>query len=311
MMTNHYLRLFLKIIYLLLLLCFVSNFACEKQTTEFKTNSPPVITSVKIIPERPNKESELRLIVQSHDPDRDPIQYDYRWIKNDEEIIGENKNSLNSGIFKKGDLLRIRVTPSDGKSNGEAFLSAPVKIHNSPPVIQEIWIGPKVPYTKDNLKVRVKSNDVDGDPVHYTYRWEKNGIALNEESGETLERGRFKKGDSIAVTVIPDDGEESGIPKKSESIVIANGPPLIISSPPTKTDGNIYTYPVKANDPDDDPILFTLKAAPKGMEINKETGLIRWEVQKGDQGAQLIEIEASDGEGAKCFQRYTLSVEFR
>jgi hypothetical protein len=85
----------------------------------------------------------------------------------------------------------------------------------------------------------------------------------------------------------------------------------VTSSPPTKTDGNIYTYQVKANDPDDDPILFTLKSAPKGMEIDKETGLIRWEIRKGDQGTHPIEIEASGGEGAKSFQRYTLSVEFR
>jgi hypothetical protein len=86
---------------------------------------------------------------------------------------------------------------------------------------------------------------------------------------------------------------------------------MIISSPPNKTDGNIYTYQVKADDPDNDPIIFSLKTAPKGMEINRETGLIRWEVRKGDQGTQSVEIEASDSEGAKSFQRYTLSVEFR
>jgi hypothetical protein len=66
-----------------------------------------------------------------------------------------------------------------------------------------------------------------------------------------------------------------------------------------------------ANDPDNDSIIFGLKTAPKGMEINKETGLIRWEIQKGDQGKQSIEIEAFDSEGAKSFQRFTLSVEVK
>jgi hypothetical protein len=310
-MTNHCLRLFLKIIYLFLLLCFVANFACERERIESETNSPPVITSVKIFPEKPNKDSELRLIIQSYDPDRVPIQYDYQWIKNGEEIIEENKNILKSGVFGKGDFIRVQVTPSDGKVNGEPFVSAPVEILNSPPVIQEIWIEPKVPYVNGSLKVHVKSNDVDGDPVHYTYRWEKNGIVLNEESGEVLERARFKKGDSIAVTVIPDDGETSGTPKKSAPIVIANSPPIITSSPPTNTDGNVYTYQVTANDPENDPIIFTLKTAPKGMEIDRETGLIRWEIRKGDQGTHPIEIEVSDSEGAKSFQRYTISIEFK
>jgi hypothetical protein len=54
-----------------------------------------------------------------------------------------------------------------------------------------------------------------------------------------------------------------------------------------------------------------LKTAPKGMEIDKETGLIRWEIEKWDQGSHLIEIEATDPEGAKSFQRFTLSFEFK
>ncbi len=310
-MTNHYSRILIKIIYSILLLCSGALFSCERQRMESKTNSPPVITSVKILPENPNKDSELRSMIQGYDPDRNPIQYDCQWIKNDEEIMGENKNTLKSGTFKKGDLLRIRVTPSDGKVKGEPFLSAPVRILNSPPMIQEIWIEPKLPYENDSLRAHVKSNDADGDPLHYSYRWEKNGSGLNEEGGEVLERGRFNKGDSIAVTVIPDDGETSGKPQKSQPVTVSNGPPVITSSPPTRTDGNIYTYQVVANDPDHDPVIFTLKSAPKGMEINKETGLIRWEIQKGDQGTQAIEIEASDTEGAKSFQRYTLSIQFR
>jgi hypothetical protein len=100
-------------------------------------------------------------------------------------------------------------------------------------------------------------------------------------------------------------------PKKSDPVTIANSPPIITSSPSNKTEGNIYTYQVMANDPDDDPVTFDLKTGPRGMEINNETGLIRWEIHKEDQGAQLIEIEASDSEGAKSIQRYTLSIQFR
>lgn len=176
-------------------------------------NSPPVISSINILPENPTKDSELNTFVQSHDPDGDLVTFQYQWLRNEEEIIGENKNNLKNGNLKKGDLIQARVTPFDGKANGKPLLSPPVKIANAPPVIQEIWIETKQPYANDNLKVHLKSNDADGDPVRYTYRWEKNGIALNEESGEVLERGRFKKGDSIAVTVIPDDGETSGSPK--------------------------------------------------------------------------------------------------
>ena len=225
--------------------------------------------------------------------------------------MGEDKNILKSGNFKKGDLIQVRVTPSDGKVEGKPFLSVPVKILNSPPVIQEVRIEPKMAYANDHLKVYIKSNDIDRDSIYYTYQWEKNGVVLTEEKGEVLERGRFKKGDSIAVTVTPNDGESQGISKKSEPITILNSPPIIISSPPTSVEGNDYIYQVKAYDPDNDPIFFALKSAPKGMEIDKETGLVRWAIRSQDRGTHSIEIEASDKEGAKSFQRFVLNVEIR
>ena len=298
----------------LFLLLLVANFSCgkwEEQETKVKSNSPPVISSINILPEKPNRESELNLVIQSHDPDGDPITYRYQWIKNDEEIVGENKSTLKSGNFKKGDLIQVRVTPSDGKADGTPFLSAPVKILNSPPVIEQVWIEPKLAYVTDRLKANVKSSDVDGDFIYYTYRWEKNGVVLDDERREILERGRFKKGDSISVTVTPDDRETQGSIKKSDPVVISNSPPIITSFPPTSVEGMTYLYPVKADDPDNDPVTFALKSAPKGMEIDKETGLIRWIMREEDKGAHSIEIEATDNAGAKSLQRYTLTVEIK
>jgi len=276
-----------------------------------KTNSPPSITSANILPEKPNKESELNLSIQSKDPDGDSVTYQFQWIRNDEEIIGENKNALRSGVFKKGDLIRARVTPSDGKVSGTPFLSAPVKILNSPPVVQEVVIEPNVAYVTDRLKANLKSLDLDRDFIYYTYQWEKNGVVLNEERGEILERGLFKKGDSIAVIVTPDDRETLGPPKKSEPLIISNSPPIILSSPPTSVEKATYIYQVKANDPDNEPLTFTLKSGPKGMEMDKKTGLIRWEIRNEDKGNHSVEIEVSDDAGAKSIQRYNLMIDFK
>ncbi len=296
------------------LLLFLGVLACAKGKegeVKTKSNSPPVITSVSILPEKPTKESELNLSIQSKDPDGDPITYQYQWLKNEEEIVGQNQGTLKKGNFKKGDLIRVRVTPSDGKANGMPFLSPPLQILNSPPIIQEIWIEPKVAYVTDRLKANVKSSDLDGDFIYYTYQWEKNGVVLNEERGDFLERGQFKKGDSIAVIVTPDDRETLGTPKKSEPLIISNSPPLIVSSPPTSVEKSAYIYQVRANDPDNDPIIFTMKSGPKGMEMDKNTGLIRWEIRREDKGSHSVEIEVFDSEGARSIQRYTLTVEFR
>lgn len=296
----------------ILLILWGSSSCGRQEITEPKRpeNSASFITSVRILPEHPTKGSILSLVIQSKDPGGKPVVYRYQWLRNNEEMAGEDKETLKCDGLNKGDLIQVRVTPSDGTANGEPFLSPSAKILNSLPVIQEVRIEPRLAGNED-LKVFAKGSDADGDPVHYTYQWEKSGVILSEEKTEILERGKFRKGDSIAVVVTPSDGESTGMPKKSGPTLIPNSSPIIVSSPSNTISGSVYTYQVKADDPDHDPITFSLKTGPKGMEIDKETGLIRWQIGKGDRGTQTVEIEASDTEGAKSLQRYTLAIELR
>lgn len=305
----------MKIFSLLLILpLLLGIFSCgrsERVEPKSKTNSPPVIRSATILPENPTREKDLAVTVQGNDPDQDPITYFYQWVKNDEEMMGEKMNVLKSGTFKKGDVIQVKVVPSDGKMEGKPFLSNPVKTLNSPPIAQEVKIEPKIAFANEDLKAVVKGFDQDGDFIYYAYKWEKNGMIIPEEEKEVLQRNRFKKGDSIAVRVTPDDREVVGTPKKSNAVIISNSPPIIVSSPPTSVEKSTYLYQVKANDPDNDPVTFVLKSGPKGMEIDRNSGLIRWEIRKEDKGTHQIEIEASDNEGAKSSQRYLLNVEFK
>lgn len=304
-----------KVIFLVLaLILFLGVLSCGRSgrdESQVKANSPPEITAASILPERPTRDNDLGVNLQSKDPDEDPITYFYQWVKNDKEMVGENRNVLKSGTFRKGDVIQVKIVPSDGKTEGKPFLTSPVRVLNSPPILQEIRIEPKIATVGEDLRAVVKGFDRDEDFIYYTYQWERNGMLLQEESKEVLGRGNFKKGDSIAVTVTPDDREMTGSPKKSEAVIISNSPPIIVSSPPNSVKGSTYLYQVRANDPDNDPVTFVLKSGPKGMEINKNTGLIRWEIRKEDKGTHQIEIEVSDHEGAKSNQRYLLTVDFR
>ncbi len=306
----------LKIFFSLLLIFSLSSgiFFCGKPEggdPKAKVNSPPLITGATLVVDKPTMDKNLGVAVQCQDPDQDPVTYRYQWIKNGTEIAEEKGNVLKGGRFKKGDLIQVRVTPSDPKGEGKSFLTEPIRILNSPAVIQEVLIEPKIASVRDNLKVNVKYFDRDGDFVYFTYRWEKNGSSLIEEGKEILEGNRFKKGDSITVTVTPDDRETLGTPKTSAPAMISNSPPIITSSPPTSVDGTKYLYQVKADDPDHDTITYILKLRPKGMEIDKNTGLIHWEIRKEDKGNQSVEVEASDNDGGKATQRFLLTVDFK
>lgn len=276
-----------------------------------KTNSPPVVTSVEILPKDPTLETEVRLDVKGYDPDGDSMTFLPQWIRNGKEIPGAKRNTLTLTSFKKGDSIQVSVIPSDGKAEGKPVLSSSVTIQNSPPVLLQVDLEPNPAYANDTLRVAVKATDADGDFIYFTYQWKRNGIVLDEEKTESLSPGRFKKGDSISVTVTPDDRETLGKAKTSVPLTILNSPPFIVSSPPTSITDAVYKYPVKAVDPDGDDVRFVLKRGPSGMRIDPQSGLIEWKITTTAKGSHPIEIEASDPEGARSFQRYTLTVDFK
>lgn len=302
-------------IFFAILMAVFGSFSCDrkdKTTSLFpNTNNPPVINSIKMIPDKMTQGGEVNTFVQGYDPDGDSVVFQYQWLKNNQELIGENKSSLKMAHFKKGDFIRVKVIPSDGKEEGKPFFSESIKVLNSPPLIEKVHIEPREAYITSDLKASVKATDPDGDFIYYSYQWEKNGEPILEEKEEVLKNGQFKKGDAITVIVTPDDQESFGKSVKSDPVIILNSPPLIISSPPASTKGKKYLYQLKANDPDGDPITFSLKTSPRGMKIDKDTGLIQWEIREEDRGNQTVEIEVSDEEGAKSIQKYIFSIDIK
>ncbi|HET7319932.1 MAG TPA: putative Ig domain-containing protein, partial [Nitrospirota bacterium] len=90
---------------------------------------------------------------------------------------------------------------------------------------------------------------------------------------------------------------------------IRNMPPVITAHNEFSFDGTVYSYQVKASDPDDDTLAYSLEGAPDGMAINKSTGLITWKVPsgfKGDAGATAV---VNDGNGGVA--RYSLKISIK
>ncbi len=153
------------------------------------------------------------------------------------------------------------------------------------------------------IKVIAKGSDKDGGPVTFTYEWEKNGQPAG--SGETI--SGFKRGDVLSVMITPYNGKEYGKPRVITSEV-KNTPPTITEHSEAKFDGKVWSYQVKAVDPDGDPLTYSLKSAPQGMTINGTTGLIQWEVPPKFAGKAPVTVSVTDGQGGESFQEFAVDV---
>lgn len=86
-------------------------------------------------------------------------------------------------------------------------------------------------------------------------------------------------------------------------------PPTITSTPPTTAvPGSLYSYAVKATDPDGDAVSFSLTLAPTGMTIDAATGVIGWIPGSAQAGANAVTVRAADTHGMAATQSFSITV---
>ena len=179
---------------------------------------------------------------------------------------------------------------------------------DTPPRITSFNVTPKTPVIGDRIKAEVTTFDREGDDVSLEYEWTKNDSHLPESSDTLLVSKDFRKGDKIALKVTPGDGKMTGTPM-TMFFVVADSPPVINPSSETfGLRGNLYSYQVKASDPDGDRLTYSLTSCPKGMTINPSTGLIQWNVPEGYKGEETVTVSVSDGHGGVTSQSFTLNI---
>jgi hypothetical protein len=250
---------------------------------------------VKIVPETPTVMTDLEAVSSCRG------SASYEWRKNNEIIAGETTGRLLKKQFIKGDEVAVSVKCDDSEG------TASVTIGNSLPSVLSVPFSPTDIHAGVDITVKPVGYDPDGDEVKFNYKWSVNGIEIEDDS-PILTGDHFKRGDKVSLMVIPYDHEGKGTPFASQNIVIPNGAPRILSNPPTVIHGDVYVYQVVAEDPDGDPITFSLITAPDGMTIDSRTGEIKWPITEKSTGDHVVEIAAQDPEGLKTTQKYTVTI---
>jgi len=196
--------------------------------------------------------------------------------------------------------------PSDREAPGDINGSAPAA-YDDPPRVLSVEISPARPHLGDELEARAVAFDANGDPVEFTYTWVVNGENATSGADSKFSTAGLHKRDRIVVRVVPSDGMSKGVEASSQPVLITNRPPEITSVPSMKVAEGVYSYDVKATDPDGDPLQFRLTQSPEGMTIQPDTGIITWRISTEHPSVD-IGVVAADGDGAEAYQQFKLSV---
>ncbi|MBW1972497.1 MAG: hypothetical protein JRI44_06645 [Deltaproteobacteria bacterium] len=302
---------------LLLLIIPFLIISCGKKDKEKKEiakripNHPPSVVWVRIKPNVLYPSSDIKAEVKAQDPDGDKVSLSYRWFINNELLNDKKDNHPGILPLNEGDVIKVVVTPFDGRKKGKP-IAATKSVPKRTPVVTSIIITPKNPTVKNRLIAKVAVAIFDGKKITtYHYQWYKNDEPIPGADKVYLDPLYFKKGDKISVKVTPENEDGvMGISGKTKPVTIQNSPPVITSKPKfieSKNEEGIYLYQVKAKDPDNDKLMISLKGdLPKGISIDKN-GLIKWDTKKSDPKKKYkIIIRVDDGDGGICEQSFSL-----
>ena len=253
--------------------------------------------SVMILPVDPVSTGCIQAVIQGTHGRSSVI-----WKVNDVIVSSGTSTQLCSDNYKRDDTVTVVV------GTNELGAQASVTIGNSLPRVVDISSTPVEIYKGTDITVVPVAEDADGDNVDFTYQWLINGEADPVLTQATIPGGKFTKGDTIQVLIVPNDFFEDGPTYESYAQLVPNAPPRIVSSPPQGIASMDYSYQVEVSDPDDSIFTFRLDEAPEGMSIDENSGLIQWSLADVAPGDYTIAIIAADLEGVETAQEYSLSL---
>lgn len=155
----------------------------------------PTIKSIAFIPAEPTIFDNIKAEVLT-DYNSQKVAYEYLWEINNKPIAIIKGDTLTAGLFKKGDAIRVLVTPFVDGIKGYTYESRFIVVHSAPPSLELRETTQKL---NDTIEFQLISKDPDGDKV--TFSLEEpllEGMTINKETGKIIwkpkerERGTYK-----------------------------------------------------------------------------------------------------------------------
>jgi len=209
--------------------------------------------------------------------------------------------------FQRGDRIRAAVKLRVG--GGEILLTTPEVIAvNALAAVADVGIDPRTTFSGSTVRAVVQAGDPDGDPLTYNYQWHVNESPV-AGNGDSLTLTGVKKGSWVHITVTPNDGFADGAWRESSRYQVVNALPVVKSVLPKELPpGRRFIYRIVAEDPDGDPLTYTLTKAPPGMVLRGET--LEWQVPEESIGVNVEAVVViSDNDGGQTVQNISMTIQ--
>jgi large repetitive protein len=203
---------------------------------------------------------------------------------------------------------------------------------STPPTTMRLKAGQLLKYDAD-------ARDPNGDSLTYQLAFAPEGMTIDPESGIVvyiptklqIERS-YRELQQINAAAIARGRSDLVIPNPLYNVLVTvkdgrggtalqyltvellsdNRAPVFTSTVPedaTATVGKVFRYQGTAQDPDDDPLTYSLvTGAPVGVSVDSKTGLVTWTPASGQSGTRAFTLRVTDDKGAEALQTVTLTV---
>jgi len=228
--------------------------------------------------------------------------------------VGDNKRrvfylvKIVGALFIASALLWSGLSRDKNERAGQA-----VGTSNHSPVVKTVSILPNPLNLSGPISVRVEAQDLDQQTMVFRYRWLVNGHVMSGQTLNSLPAHLLKRGDQVAVEVIPFDGITEGTPFQSVPVTVPNTAP-IISNVSVDLDhdvqGRRLLAKVDVADPDHDSITLTYRwrKNEKLLKEGEDNALDVADLTAKD--TVNVEVTASDGTphgNTTVSERFTLT----
>ncbi|QIZ73030.1 putative Ig domain-containing protein [Oxynema aestuarii] len=206
----------------------------------------------------------------------------------------------------------VEVVDSRGGKDVQSFTLSVTEIPpNRPPIFTSTPVVDA--YINQPYRYQISATDPDRDKLTFSVMNAPEGMSFDSETQTLTWQPNTQQLGLQKVTLNAEDGR-GGKVTQSFNILIQEKPgnyaPIIISEPSQRVNvGSDYLYSVRALDPENDQLTYSLVNPPDGMTVDPITGEIRWNDLTDDNvGEYEIAVEVQDTQGGIDTQIFQLSV---